>query len=653
MGLVLVLGITLMLSITAMMLAATTVQHESIVSGVALEKLSYRALEAGISDVSYELNSNFDYLSCNSSNTPGSLDAAQPSALPPTAPAVLPLCAKATPFNVWIPVVDTGRSPFVPQYYLISNPQFSLPTYNATTRTYDISGTTATPVTFDILGAAGNSGDVQYQSTTAVFQATNQLLLNAYWTQYNDIDPTLFNVVTGQSPPDCEHLDWQWTASASDEHTNASNYAACSVMINPWTPGNGVHGPLFSDDSVYVEGQPTFSGPVATADPYCQFVDPTSTNFWSKADCNGVNGVTAPTGSQFGRNVEPLPTSNDSLEPIAAADGCVYNGPTAITLNPPNAGGSSTMTVSASSGVSEPTVGALLSQNANQCLPQAPGASVPIPDNGVVYVEDAPPTGPCASEQALPNEMEATDGSSDPPGCRGDAIVRGSLYGDLTIAASNNVVIDGNVTYCQDPGSPGSVASCPAPSAKNPVPTIPGPVAPGTTAAPATSSVLGLIANQYVELNNPFTTVPPANEKCGQGPPPPDCWLGNVYIDAAILALNHSFVAPGLLESGATYTINQVGSVVEKYAESVSLGFGQSNIEYETGYQSEFYWDPRLSVLSPPYFFKSGQNGNAPTWALTSTSVSQARPCSAVALPVPMSGPAQATFACSSAPFPP
>jgi len=647
MAIVLVLGVTLILSLTSLLLTTTSAQHDSIINNVVLEKLSYRAVEAGIADVSYELNANFDLLSCNSSNTPGSFESSSTPSLASNSAGVLASCSSETPFNVWIPVADTGQAPFVPEFYLITNPTFAPPTYNPGSGTYNPSNTAETPVSVEIVGAAGRGADVIYQNTTAVFEASNQFLLNTYWTQFNDLDPDAYTKATGQPPPDCEHWDWQWNAAATDEHTNSNDYGTCDELINPWETGDTVHGPVFSDDSTYVEGTPVFFGPVTTADPYCQFVDPDSSASWSKSNCAGVNAVTPPGGSTFGASVESLPANNDSLEPIAAAQGCIYLGPTYITLNGPTASAPASMTVMGAGGGS-PVVAT--SSRANQCRPSTPGASVPLPTDGVVYVADASDAGPCAAQPALPNEIEASEA---PPGCLGDAIVNGSLYGDLTIAASNNIVIDGNITYCQDPAAPGAAPNCPsAPNPSDPVPVI-----SGSGGSADTSSVLGMIANRYVELNNPHTSVtPPTSAQiCGHAgaPPPPACVVGNVYIDAAILALNNSFIAPGLPSAGKVYTINVIGSVVEKYAASVSLEFNQAQIEFEIGYQTDFYWDPRLSVLSPPFFFESGQDGSAPNWSITSSSVSLATPCAGLQFPAPQNGSLQqGAVSCASIPPP-
>jgi hypothetical protein len=125
--------------------------------------------------------------------------------------------------------------------------------------------------------------------------------------------------------------------------------------------------------------------------------------------------------------------------------------------------------------------------------------------------------------------------------------------------------------------------------------------------------------------------------------------VGTVYIDAAVMALNHDFLDAGIpLSAGGTpFTIYQVGSIVENYAESVQLSIHQADAEEDLGSDADIYWDPRLSVLSPPYFFESGKSGGSPNWSLTSSSVSLATPCSGLTFPPPLTAPSQGSLTCS------
>ena len=75
---------------------------------------------------------------------------------------------------------------------------------------------------------------------------------------------------------------------------------------------------------------------VHTADPSCQFVDPTYGMSGSSAHCANANAdvhLFAPVPvSSFGNKKQLAPQSDAQLNKIAAIDGCLYSGPTQVTL---------------------------------------------------------------------------------------------------------------------------------------------------------------------------------------------------------------------------------------------------------------------------------------------------------------------------------
>ena len=102
----------------------------------------------------------------------------------------------------------------------------------------------------------------------------------------------------------------------------------------------------------------------------------------------------------------------------------------------------------------------------------------------------------------------------------GDAIVQGTVNSPMTIGSANNIVIDGNICYA-DAVSAGTCTAAPA--------------------APSTN-VLGLVADNYVEINHPVDSNGNNVSTCSQtlGAGTPTCDLSNPNIDAVALALNHS-----------------------------------------------------------------------------------------------------------------
>jgi len=119
-ALVMVLGVILIMVVGSVVLANATIESQQINTTSLLTHYAYRALEAGITDFDYNLNSNFDYLSCNSTNTAGS---SNPSPNPsPTSAQELAVCANAPPFQTWRWVPGTWETGNVPEYFMVGIP---------------------------------------------------------------------------------------------------------------------------------------------------------------------------------------------------------------------------------------------------------------------------------------------------------------------------------------------------------------------------------------------------------------------------------------------------------------------------------------------------------------------------------------------------
>jgi len=86
-----------------------------------------------------------------------------------------------------------------------------------------------------------------------------------------------------------------------------------------------------------------------------------------------------------------------------------------------------------------------------------------LPANGVIYVEDAPITGsngctgakysspPVTGEQEVQNNLYAAIRDNATRVLPVTSSSRARLYGHLTLRANNNVIADGDLTYCLDP----------------------------------------------------------------------------------------------------------------------------------------------------------------------------------------------------------
>jgi type II secretory pathway pseudopilin PulG len=169
---------------------------------------------------------------------------------------------------------------------------------------------------------------------------------------------------------------------------------------------------------------------------------------------------------------------------------------------------------------------------------------VPLPSNGVIYVQNS-----ACTYGFKPADTESVDA-----GC-GTTHVSGTYSKDLTIASADDVIVDGNVTR--------------------------------TAGADA---VLGLVADKFVRVWHPADR---SQSGCPNKTTPT-----NVQIDAAILALNHSFTVDNY-DCGAplgTLTVN--GVIAQKHRGIV--GVGGSSISH--GYIKNYTYDDRLKYRSPPYF---------------------------------------------------
>ena len=213
-----------------------------------------------------------------------------------------------------------------------------------------------------------------------------------------------------------------------------------------------------------------------------------------------------------------------------------------------------------------------------------------IPANGVIYVETCQSTHHMTlgrgHQVQRPDLQPAVNGGRDRDGgvTVGDAIVQGTVNSPMTIGSANNIVIDGNICYADTVSGGQLHGGCPA--------------------APSTD-VLGLVADNYVEINHPVDSggnnVSPARRPSARARS--TCDLSNPYIDAVILALNHSFLVNNYNTGNPLGTINIYGTIDQDWRGPVGT-FNGGGIA--SGYAKNYQYDPRLVYLSPPYYLNPG-----------------------------------------------
>jgi len=250
--------------------------------------------------------------------------------------------------------------------------------------------------------------------------------------------------------------------------------------------------------------------------------------------------------------------------------------------------------------------------------------------------------------------------------CAGDAFVRDSdnsntpsgatpgVAGNLTIAAQDNVVITGPLEYT-DCGSAFAGTEHYAKTCRY-TPT-------------SVNDSLGLIATDFVEVNRPGnpSCSHPVTYRTRRNPrvlttqttcssPKPTSLLGactttvsdltavlcapggNLPIDAAVLALKHSFAVNDftvLTSTPAleTRTLEVYGSIDQDWRGAVAYG--------SIGYKKHYVWDSRLQYVTIPHYLTP----DTPAWQLASSSVQLSTTCPQWPRPYPQGSTATSTRA--------
>jgi hypothetical protein len=178
--------------------------------------------------------------------------------------------------------------------------------------------------------------------------------------------------------------------------------------------------------------------------------------------------------------------------------------------------------------------------------------TLPWPSNGVVYVDTDTSGGKSCG---LPYDL--VQDYDDLPQCA-DVYVHGSYAKSLTIATARDIIVDGNITRSGNP-------------------------------------VLGLIADNFVRVYHPVTPASRSTQTCtanAAGSP------SNISIDAAMLALNHSFIVDNYYCGAPLGTLTVNGAIGQHFRGPVGTG----GTSIATGYWKNYNYDDRLRKVNPPYF---------------------------------------------------
>ncbi|MGO8871027.1 MAG: hypothetical protein ACLQPH_06415 [Acidimicrobiales bacterium] len=591
-ALIMVIGLVILLTTIGGVMMTNIVANDPILTQASIQRYAYRALASGLNAYQSAVNADPYLGACNADTNPGGPDASTQ-------------CATIS-YGTWSQVPGTGvGNGIIPEYYKFDNPQQV--TSSTTNELVDLE--------VQIVGAAGFPGKDVYYSTVAKFVPANGFLNNVWWTNYES---------TG-TPSQCTYY---WTSYSTP--------ANCTPVF--FDSQDHITGPIFSNDSIYVDGGPNFgvNYGVTTADPKCQFVDPGATN-----GANNLGKVPNPAGSNSNcavtataesvtydaakssysaKNYETIPTDNSELGNYAKQGGCYYEGPTTVTL----IGNQMTVLSKGTSATAGANADPLNFGSDTSNCPTDGTTKVSLPANGVIFVAGGDYTGKtninpfegigstCNSEnpctQTQPGGCNGCYyGQTGSPDTEGDAFVSGSLSGQLTIGANNDVIIQGPITYADCTSWVGTAQQ----SACN-----------YNNALTGVNDTLGLIAYNYVEVSRPVDGNGNVLGYCGQGGslPAPLCNPatkngGGLIIDASLLGLQQSFIVNNYQQGANDGQLYAYGSIQQDARGPVATIQG-GNVQ--TGYGKTYTWDPRLALYSPPFYLTPG----TASWALDSSAES-------------------------------
>lgn len=386
--------------------------------------------------------------------------------------------------------------------------------------------------------------------------------------------------------------------------------------------GDVLDGPVFTNDAAWSDGAHFLQG-FTSANPGCETVT-TTTGTWR--NCLRNSGGSSST-ADFNL-IQPKPADDplyldDTSAAFAAFPGCHYYGSTRIVFNSSgtmtvwnkviNNGNTQPLVIPAT-GLPTPTCGTLLE------LDSAAGATVPVPDEMVVYVAAAPGTvtlQQCNAEelggpagQLLPlgtydRAVHTTTGTAHPNFtydtnmtetkkycAEGNLYVQGTLNGRVTLAAAQSIIATGDIVLAE--GREGG-------------------------------DMLGLVATNSVEVFHPrlaayqwlkrdqncgtngttsyrYCATSDGAEVAGWPTRYTDPTTASVnptsgiQIAGSIQTLQHSFLVQKYDLGTGEGTLNVFGSIAQRWRGIVGRG--------SAGYVKLYQYDRRLITAAPPYFPK-------------------------------------------------
>lgn len=356
-----------------------------------------------------------------------------------------------------------------------------------------------------------------------------------------------------------------------------------------------IQGPVHTNDTLRACGA-TFGGTVTTADPVNRYRAVDSSGTRCTEPTFTLTGYPVYSGGVIGMPATNAELKKETRTDLVASDvprpGCLYTGPTQFTFTSDgkvNVKSPFTKMTrianAASSAGSAPAECGLISDLQNPA-----GATITVPENNVLYVQNVPSVssdvnywasttwpagftcttssdvksfpgwslGTGSGKSGYPVRTSSSSTTEIPPttttyGCRtGDIFVKGDFRGSATLAAENYVFVVGDIAYTD-----------------------------------RQEDILGLVGNNAVWVYNPLNS-------SGSS-----FLAKNRQIDAAILSVAHTFQVQNYDQGSPRGTLSVFGAIAQKYRGTVAVTSGGSITK---GYAKDYSYDDRFKFRAPPKF---------------------------------------------------
>lgn len=409
-------------------------------------------------------------------------------------------------------------------------------------------------------------GVIRVQSTGRVEERTRTV--EASYRRENFLDYVYFT--------DYETVPLWWPQGSVSDPSTCARHAHATPPRNPncaqirFVQNDVIDGPFRTNDTILLEDNPEWRSTAFSSNPAIN-TNPTYPGY-NVMPGQSANPTFLPGFPAYRQRME-MPPSNNELRDVArlgtpaAGRGCVYEGPTHVVLHDNG----------------EMTVDSPYTQTTPGPGPGCPasGTRGSLPTNGVLYVDNRTscPSGsshPLRSGGGVTRLIPAEDRTSYGR-CAGDLFIEGTLSGQLTAAAHNDIIITWHLDY--------------------------------DTYADSDGDLLGLAAQGEVWLFRPMRSNGRTLPVRGT-----NTYFVNPRIDAAILSLTSSFSvqnvqytyqsAGGGQSSGPQQlgAIRMRGTIVQIFRGPVGTGAaGGVNM---TGYLKDYRYDWRLQHMMPPFFIE-------------------------------------------------